>query len=617
MIKTWSVKNFKSVSKMTDLDFAPLTVFAGANSSGKSTILQSIILTTQTIQNSVHKKSVILNGNISKFGVFDDLISNNPDGDTIQIGFTLEPKLSDDPEDNYYYSRFDQIDDFKNLSCKFSFSGKSADEDSELLQLQPRLEGSYLQINYKEADSEEIEIVRSKKTLQERIKELKLNEKDNTRNFSSLEYELVKPTRLLQLPNYFYGRRPKNGKFAGAFMDHFLPGSISIVYDKIEDDKNQFIEVIMLESRLELGREVYGKYINEEIVTLLLELGQEVISESKNTPSLLTHLSRFQGFFTRLKNEFTLLNLRRLTRSPILGNEMLTKIDNKKQDIISLMKFVTDKDFQLEYIHAFNSWTEYIESFYKRKVKYLGPLRDEPKPVYPLLGTSDPKDVGLKGENTASVLDINSGVIIEYIPSSFFSDQIENIVPKKETLLNAVLDWLNYMGVANEVRTFDKGKFGHELKVLSPHSNSLHDLTHVGVGVSQLLPILVLALLSDTDSTMIFEQPELHLHPKVQTRLADFFVSMSFIKKQCIVETHSEYIINQLRYRVAISQTPTLAENIIIYFVEKEDDHSKYKKIKINKYGVIPDWPKGFFDESEAISSRILKAGMDKRAKEK
>ncbi len=105
------------------------------------------------------------------------------------------------------------------------------------------------------------------------------------------------------------------------------------------------------------------------------------------------------------------------------------------------------------------------------------------------------------------------------------------------TLEAAVIDWLQYLGVANSVSSRDQGKLGHELKVALSDTDSTHDLTHVGVGVSQVLPILVICLLADRDSTLVFEQPELHLHPKVQTLLGDFFLSMALINKQCIVET--------------------------------------------------------------------------------
>jgi hypothetical protein len=60
-------------------------------------------------------------------------------------------------------------------------------------------------------------------------------------------------------------------------------------------------------------------------------------------------------------------------------------------------------------------------------------------------------------------------------------------------LVDAVRDWLDYLGIARAVATEDKGKFGHELTIATVESDQLHDLTHVGVGVCQALPIVVLS----------------------------------------------------------------------------------------------------------------------------
>jgi predicted ATPase len=76
MLTKWTVENFKSIYEPTPIVLAPLTIFAGANSSGKSTIIQSILLTAQTIQSPVHSKSVVLNGHILRLGAFDDIVSN-------------------------------------------------------------------------------------------------------------------------------------------------------------------------------------------------------------------------------------------------------------------------------------------------------------------------------------------------------------------------------------------------------------------------------------------------------------------------------------------------------------------------------------------------------------
>ena len=262
--------------------------------------------------------------------------------------------------------------------------------------------------------------------------------------------------------------------------------------------------------------------------------------------------------------------------------------------------------------------TRYLDNFFASSLKYLGPLRVAPKPLYPLAPAADPHDLGLRGEHTASILELHKNKKIRYIPSANFEDPAINLKTITRTLEAAVIDWLQYLGVANSVKSRDQGKLGHELKVGLSNSDSSHDLTHVGVGVSQVLPILVMCLLADTDSTLVFEQPELHLHPKVQTLLGDFFLSMALCNKQCIVETHSEYFIDRLRFRIAAaSPERELNSQTKIYFVEKPSQASSFREVVINEYGAISDWPEGFFDQSQQQAEEILTAALAKKRVQK
>src|SRR5882672_6722060 len=92
MIASWKLFNFKSVKNETKLDFGPLTIFAGANSSGKSTLIQSVLLISQTLSHRVRSRSVVLNGSLTRLGQFDDLKSHGGDADQIVIGWECEPK---------------------------------------------------------------------------------------------------------------------------------------------------------------------------------------------------------------------------------------------------------------------------------------------------------------------------------------------------------------------------------------------------------------------------------------------------------------------------------------------------------------------------------------------
>jgi predicted ATPase len=180
-------------------------------------------------------------------------------------------------------------------------------------------------------------------------------------------------------------------------------------------------------------------------------------------------------------------------------------------------------------------------------------------------------------------------------------------------LHDAVVEWLEYLGVADEVVTTDAGVFGHRLQVSTDGSGHLHDLTNVGVGVSQVLPIVVMALLAPPGSFLIFEQPELHLHPKVQARLADFFLSLALDGKQALVETHSEYLVDRLRLRIALASVDSVRPLINILFTQKIDGESKLTPVKMSEYGAILNWPKDFFEQSQSDVSRIVEAASAKR----
>src|SRR5262249_48954353 len=143
-----------------------------------------------------------------------------------------------------------------------------------------------------------------------------------------------------------------------------------------------------------------------------------------------------------------------------------------------------------------SAW-EKTREFFRFSVRYLGPLRDEPKPLYPLQALAGPTDVGPKGELTAAVLHLNERILIEYLPSATFASDDLTVDPRTVPLHDAVVDWLRYLGVAADFQTSERGKFGHELRIKTDNSSEFQDLTNVGVGVSQILPIVVTCLLAD------------------------------------------------------------------------------------------------------------------------
>jgi predicted ATPase len=380
----------------------------------------------------------------------------------------------------------------------------------------------------------------------------------------------------------------------------------------LQDDERRRMSI-----RRSRGRSIL---LSEEIIAVLREVLEDTIDFDKTFKDKYWQDSLFHSESETLTFGAWNERLRSLPREERLKvQQVLREYEYLFDRILTAMKGSVSSKVDSAFVplrppRLISEATSYLENFFATSLKYLGPLRDAPKPLYPLAPAADPYDVGLRGEHTASILELHKNKKIRYIPSANFKDPVIDYKAVTRTLETAVIDWLNYLGVASSVISRDQGKLGHELKVRLPNSESTHDLTHVGVGVSQVLPILVMCLLADTDSTLVFEQPELHLHPKVQTLLGDFFLSMALCKKQCIVETHSEYFIDRLRFRIAASSSEKELNNQTkIYFVEKLSRGSFFREVVINEYGAISDWPEGFFDQSQQLAEEILKAALAKR----
>ena len=631
MITKWKVFNFKSIREETELDLGPLTIFAGANSSGKSTFIQSILLVAQTLAHKVGSRSVVLNGALTSLGQFDDLKSNGSESDQITIKGTCRPlpdqeavirrKPQFPSRGAIYYGP--QANQLQEIACELSFDADPSSSQRDLFQIQPRLFATQLSCVYRDEDNvdekADISIHHSAKVISEIEGADGASEIDDQLR-AGLAYAVeLDEDFMTEVKEDFRSAKP-----IGCMLRHFLPERIIYAIDTIEEDANAITMALHYDgrraigSRRRLGREIV---LSEEIIAVLREILEGTVDFDKTfmdkprRESLFGAESEtltFRAWHERLRD--LLPHERRKVQQVLRECEDLFDRIHATMKASTAEKSETHDFVQVRPPRLITEATWYLDNFFASSLKYLGPLRDAPKPLYPLAPAADPRDVGLRGEHTASILELHKNKKILYIPSANFKDPVIDRKPATRTLEAAVIDWLQYLGVASSVKSRDQGKLGHELKVGLSNSDDTHDLTHVGVGVSQVLPILVMCLLADRDSTLVFEQPELHLHPKVQTLLGDFFLSMALCNKQCIVETHSEYFIDRLRFRIAAAPPEKeLNSQAKIYFVEKPSQASSFREVVINEYGAISDWPDGFFDQSQQQAEEILRAAAMKR----
>ncbi len=628
MISQWTLAKFKSVYDETSLEMSPLVVFAGTNNSGKSTVLQSILLTAQSLQSPVSNRPITLNGHLVRLGTFDDILSTGSPEKKIEIGFSLSELAS---QTQRFPADYETVsigpfwrrggENIDRISCAFQFSPSGSGERHEILQLQPSVDACRVDVEYRDEDSDiektdSVAVVRGAEDVKARLDSLQLKQirPDDLR---ALEYLVVQQGNAAQRPYYSF-RSPN--EVIGAVMFHFLPRALVARYDEVDENSKALIGAFTTPYEHAFYRtpDDVARKIPDEFRTKILSICEAIIGDGERGVRQLA-LRRAQAAYETLKSVFSIHHFRLfLTSLPSAERtNLVKKITDEATKLEHIIKGGRTSDFRTrlvplsdesEFAHS------YLVEYFQRYVRYLAPLRDEPKPVYPLAGMNDPTDVGLKGQHTAAVFETNKYRPVKFIPPEAFSSPLDSASGKMEPLQDAVLAWMRYMGVVTNVDSTDRGKLGHELRVSTEQLDQMRDLTHVGVGVSQVLPIVVLALLAPAGSTLIFEQPELHLHPRVQSRLADFFLSMTLLSKQCIVETHSEHIISRLRQRVATAASDQFAQKITIYFVEALGGKSLYKKIKINHYGSISEWPRGFFDEGEELAAAILKASLEKRS---
>ena len=626
MLKKWRLAGFKSVLSLEEFELKPLTLFTGANSAGKSTVLQSMLLTAQTIQSPSANRAVVLNGNMVKMGSYSDIVSFGFPETSIRIGFDLCPLL--DFGGGELEGASHAVDAVFSVDYEFSVDSERHGRDSNLLDLQPGLDRVDLRM-FDGVSTTRFVVEKSHEPISKIAEHLDLNSPNLERkNLESLEYSVVveglegSPYRDNIFSSWRVNKNGRNrlGEYCGAILDHFIPTHLSFKYDEVKLDVDQKLSIVFGNFYRSRAPAFFQEFIvDESVAKYISSLFTPLIADGGVGGSLSAQGStKLRIACKDIENKCDLIILNKLYMglSPRDRAILVFHAEEKRSEIEKRLreKRASKNSLKMEsFDEVAPNLSGEVRDFFKRRVKYLGPLRDEPKPIYPFSGLSDPLDVGFKGEYTAAVFHLNKDVEINYFPASYFSDGAGGA--RWGSLESAVQDWLEYMGVGSGISTSDLGKLGHEIKLSAGSNNQRHDLTQVGVGVSQLLPILVMSLLSDNGACMIFEQPELHLHPKVQTRLADFFVSMTMLGKQCVVETHSEYLINRVRYRAVADDGSNVAESTALFFVTKEGDQSNYRRVVIDQLGGLDVWPSGFFDEGELEARALLKQVVAKRRK--
>jgi predicted ATPase len=677
MLKRWRIRNFKSI-KSAEIELAPLTVLVGANSAGKSSLLQSILLMAQNASQDTENVSlssrggIFFNGQLVELGSIEECLHRKQftseewnqraitrdteqiESNIDQIGFGADFSFGK----NYFKNKGSFLSG-RNLpdEIKWDLSLLSNNEDLEGIgqvssaKLELSQQGEFIEVlggiiaqftksvgsdntvldnpafnrGYETSlwENKSYQIFSKRREVPQRLDE----------HFDAISFSAGLPCKGLieqsridalldLLSSEWFGAMEKVG-FKGPYASSFETMVLKYLeYEKngnlIPFDKSQLMTI---------------PQATDQAVTNLISILEE---DSSSDSDGLEVSNRHRQLRNKLREmiDFTNINWETFEAELASNNndleEMSAFLDgtrgydkdylaNKDDQLRSEMavfmenlsiraktELASSKSAQEKvYVdpterfsrgtgsvgipgtgkRVFNHvefWNEYLNT----KVKYIGPIREEAKAFYPYASSStisNQMPIGPKGEYLAQIL-YDSTLRPFPLPG-----HLKNT--KKISLKDAVNKWIPVLGLIGEVDVSPRGRQGI-------HLSYGHDvLPMVGTGVSQVLPVLVLCLTSNPGDLILLEQPELHLNPSIQQKLAEFFLAMSKTGRQLIVETHSEYLVTRLR--LAGLKDDSQQDLYKLLFVEKsESEGTVYREVKSNSYGEIQEWPKGFFDQA-------------------
>jgi len=512
MLKSWYLQNFKAILDSGELKLAPVTVLAGRNSSGKSSLIQSILMIAQTLSNRLPDRALLPNGPIVQLGTFEDILSEQTNLRTLVVGFELEIEEEErkEKDNKWEWGEYERID-IESVKVTTQFRNSSS----------------------KDASASAIE------TSKVNVESVSMN---------------IQGSQLIPMPDF----------------NSFIPGKISF-------NLKTYIKQL---SSVELDE--FIKDVSPEYLRFVPYTNKELNYQGNFTPTNIPDPVPE----TSLVEFFHFLPIRLIEKGTKNKNKILQEI----------------------YIGYIAEAERKANQFFTSKIRYLGPLRADPQASQKFAPSGEIDDVGTQGEYAAAVYDANQKAIIQwYNPST---DRTE-----KSELGVALHTWVRYLGIANDIKIQEAGPSGVSWQVVSLKDRKALPLSAVGIGVSQILPILVMGLLAPNNTLLIVEQPELHLHARVQARLGDFFMGLAKCSKQCLIETHSENLVSQLRLHIVEAGGQENADCLIYFVDQDEQGAAKFNPVEISAKGNILNWPDGFFDETMLQEDRITAKVLKKRAK--
>ena len=280
-------------------------------------------------------------------------------------------------------------------------------------------------------------------------------------------------------------------------------------------------------------------------------------------------------------------------------------------DYISLGEFAVAKNFNISnksICIGIETHSEYCEKlcldetgitqndFHQKdwNIRYLSCDRIGAKDIY-IKKFTDDKDIGMNGEYAIFSLDKYKS---DPLPETLI------ITEDSYTLISQVNYWLNYI-LGASISTEDVvGTDFVKCFYVTPEGKQVRP-KNIGAGLSYLISVLIMCLLSNEDDILIIENPEIHLHPQAQSKVCEFLYFIAKAGRQLFVETHSDHIFNGVRAGIATGEMDS--KDIAVNFFAMDNKNCTYNTVvEFGKRGRILNYVDGLFDQFDIDLNRML-----------
>lgn len=535
MLKSFSGKNYKAFDSF-DIELKPLTILLGANSCGKSALINSFLMLSQTLDaTSVSESALRLNGNKVGMGEALNLIKDKRSDTILSFSFLFE-------DDQEVKATLDMLkrDVTEAHFMLARFMGHLFRQDKEIYtSLQQGLvEIENMYVGNDGFNDDQLEVIADKlcKLLKEyrKIKEvLKKNEGFNVAdpilNFmDSTSLKKIRDclTKMISISTskYVATRVEYDFKYSS------LLKAMSVKKMTLLNNSQEIIAAIEITGRDKIS--VFSDIIDD----VILKNSKKDINLMLNPDSLY--------LFDMHKSGYTPFLFFKDSSNPVASFFC-------RMVLASLKRLGSD--------------------FSAANINHVSPLRAFPQRYYLLDKSIHHTQLNaLDGTELAEVLKKNS----------YIREEINKLLAE----FNIAID----VEKVNDII--------HKITVNQDAVNL--ELTDVGFGISQVLPILVQAYLSPKKSITIIEQPEIHLHPKMQAWLTDALIKIALSgDKRFLIETHSDALVRRLRLRIVDDSNSLTEKDVVIYHLERDKlkNGTSLSIIPVSSDGDII-WPKDFMD---------------------